>query len=242
MNKIIRRILLFICICVFLFSAFQLGKIFYNYYTIEKESAELVTQYVEEPEEEKEDPLKRVVNFEELQNINSDVIGWLYIPDTKIDEPILKGENNDTYLYTDLYMKSNTAGNVFIDEINSRDFSDDNTIIYGHNMKNGSRFHDLRYFVEKDYFNEHQDIYIYLPDGSVYVYQAVASTVIAATSDLYQKGIDYDSYMNQVKSEASVYQNVSDEQVNMIMLSTCYSGTENRYVVYGQLREKVKSG
>ena len=47
--------------------------------------------------------------------------------------------------------------------------------------------------------------------------------------------------MNQVKSEASVYQNVSDEQVNMIMLSTCYSGTENRYVVYGQLREKVKS-
>lgn len=84
-------------------------------------------------------------------------------------------------------MKSNTAGNVFIDEINSRDFSDDNTIIYGHNMKNGSRFHDLRYFVEKDYFNEHQDIYIYLPDGSVYVYQAVASTVIAATSDLYQK-------------------------------------------------------
>ena len=54
MNKIIRRILLFICICVFLFSAFQLGKIFYNYYTIEKESAELVTQYVEEPEEEKE--------------------------------------------------------------------------------------------------------------------------------------------------------------------------------------------
>lgn len=66
MNKIIRRILLFICICVFLFSAFQLGKIFYNYYTIEKESAELVTQYVEEPEEEKEDPLKRVVNFEEL--------------------------------------------------------------------------------------------------------------------------------------------------------------------------------
>ena len=89
--------------------------------------------------------------------------------------------------------------------------------------------------------NEHQDIYIYLPDGSVYVYQAVASTVIAATSDLYQKGIDYDSYMNQVKSEASVYQNVSDEQVNMIMLSTCYSGTENRYVVYGQLREKVKS-
>ena len=241
MNKIIRRILLFICICVFLFSAFQLGKIFYNYYTIEKESEQLTTKYDEEPAEDAEDPPTRVINFTELQNINSDVIGWLYIPGTQIDEPILKGENNDTYLRTDLYMKSNTAGNLFIDEINSRDFSDDNTIIYGHNMKNGSRFHDLRYFVEKEYFDEHQNIYIYLPDGSINVYQAVASTIIEATSDLYQKGIDYSSYMNQVKSQASVYQNVSEEQTNMIMLSTCYSGTENRYVVYGQLRENVKS-
>ncbi len=241
MKKNIRRLLLFVCVCVFLFSAFQLGKIFYNYYTIEKESEELITKYVEEPEEEVEDPLHRVINFTELQNINSDVIGWLYIPGTQIDEPILKGENNDTYLRTDLYMKSNTAGNLFIDEINSRDFSDDNTIIYGHNMKNGSRFHDLRYFVEKEYFDEHQNIYIYLPDGSINVYQAVASTIIEATSDLYQKGIDYSSYMNQVKSQASVYQNVSEEQTNMIMLSTCYSGTENRYVVYGQLRENVKS-
>ena len=240
MKKIIRRILLVVCICVFLFSAFQLGKIFYNYYTIEKESTELITKYVEEPQEDDNDPLKRVINFEELQNINSDVIGWLYIPDTKIDEPILKGENNDTYLRTDLYMKANTAGNLFIDEINSRDFSDDNTIIYGHNMKNGSRFHDLRYFVEKEYFNEHQDIYIYLPDGSINVYQGVASAVIDSRSDLYQKGIDYQKYMNQVKSEASVYQNVSEKQVNMIMLSTCYTGTENRYVVYGQLKENYK--
>ena len=237
MKKIIRRVLLVVCICDFLFSAFQLGKIFYNYYTIEKESTELVTKYIEEPQEDEDSPLKRVINFEELQKINSDVIGWLYIPDTKIDEPILKGENNDTYLRTDLYMKENSAGNLFIDEINSRDFSDDNTIIYGHNMKNGSRFHDLRYFVEKDYFNEHQNIYIYLPDGSINVYQAVASAIIDARSDLYQKGIDYPKYMNQVKSEASVYQNVSEEQIPMIMLSTCYTGTENRYVVYGQLIE-----
>lgn len=240
MRKIIRRILLGICICIFLFSAFQLGKIFYNYYMIEKESTELITKYIEEPQEDKDDPLKRVINFEELQNINDDVIGWLYIPGTKIDEPILKGENNDTYLRTDLYMKVNNAGNLFIDEINSRDFSDDNTIIYGHNMKNGSRFHDLRYFVEKDYFDEHQKIYIYLPDGSINVYQGVAAAIIDSRSDLYQKGIDYTEYISQVKSAASVYQNISEEQVPMIMLSTCYTGTENRYVVYGQLRENTK--
>ena len=70
--------------------------------------------------------------------------------------------------------------------------------------------------------------------------RCVASAVIDSRSGLYQKGIDYQKYMNQVKSEASVYQNVSEKQVNMIMLSTCYTGTENRYVVYGQLKENVK--
>lgn len=243
MKNTIRKILLVVCVCVFLYSAFSLGKIFYDYYMIEKETAELVSKYVDTDtgvQEDKQDPLNRVIDFTELQKVNEDIIGWLYIPDTKIDEPIVKGENNDTYLYTDVYLKSNKAGSLFIDEINDQDFQDDNTIIYGHNMKNGSRFHDLRYFVEKDYFLEHRLIYIYLPDGSIQVYQGAASAVIEATSELYQKGIDYQEYMKKVKSVSSVYEDVSDEPVNMIMLSTCYTGTDNRYVLYGQFKENIK--
>lgn len=134
MKEKIRKVILVISVCVFVFSAFQLGKIFYDYYMIEKETNDIVDSYVEEPQEDK-DPLHRVIHFKELQKTNSDVIGWLYIPDTKIDEPILKGNNNDSYLYTDIYKKSNKAGAIFIDEINEKDFKDDNTIIYGHNMK-----------------------------------------------------------------------------------------------------------
>ena len=171
---------------------------------------------------------------------NKDVIGWLYIPDTKIDEPILKGKDNDTYLYTDIYKKSNKAGSIFIDEINKGDLSDDNTIIYGHNMKNGSRFHDLRYFIENDYFQKHPLIYIYLPDGTVNVYNVFASCVIKSTSDLYQKGIQYSKYIQSVLKQASVKGTVSDEEKPLIMLSTCYNGTDNRYVVYAQLKENVK--
>ena len=240
MKEKIRKVILVISVCVFVFSAFQLGKIFYDYYMIEKETNDIVDSYVEEPQEDK-DPLHRVIHFKELQKTNSDVIGWLYIPDTKIDEPILKGNNNDSYLYTDIYKKSNKAGAIFIDKINEKDFKDDNTIIYGHNMKNGSRFHDLRYFVENDYFQEHSLIYIYLPDGTVNIYDAFASTIIDANSDLYAKGINYKKYIESIQDVAKVYKEVSDKEAPLAMLSTCYNGTDNRYVVYGRLKENVKT-
>lgn len=237
MKDKIRKVILVICVCVFAYSAFQLGKIFYEYYSIEKESENLIDEYVVEKEE---NPIQRAVNFKALQATNPDVIGWLYIPDTKIDEPILKGKINDTYLYTDIYKKKNKAGSVFIDEINKKDFSDDNTIIYGHNMKNGSRFHDLRYFVKEDYYKKHSTIYIYLPDGSVNVYDAVASAVIKSTSSMYQKGIDYPKYVKEIQKIASVQSPISEKQKPFIMLSTCYNGTDNRYIVYGQFKENIK--
>ena len=205
MKEKIRKVILVISVCVFVFSAFQLGKIFYDYYMIEKETNDIVDTYVEEPQDDK-DPLHRVIHFKELQKNNSDVIGWLYIPDTKIDEPILKGKDNDSYLYTDIYKKSNKAGAIFIDN--------------GHNMKNGSRFHDLRYFVENDYFQEHSLIYIYLPDGTVNIYDAFASTIIDANSDLYAKGINYKKYIESIQDVAKVYKEVSDKEAPLAMLST----------------------
>lgn len=240
MKDKLRKFILFVCVCVFAYSAFQLGKIFYDYYMIEKETTEIVTTYVTE-EKDDDDPINRVVDFEKLKERNKDVIGWLYIPDTKIDEPILKGENNNSYLYTDIDKKSNKAGSVFIDEINKTDFNDDNTIIYGHNMKNGSRFHDIRYYVEQDYSDAHHTVYIYLPDGSVNVYDAYASAIIEADSDLYQKGINYKKYTQSVIDQSKVKGEVSAEQKPLIMLSTCYNGTDNRYVLFAQFKENVKN-
>lgn len=247
MKEKIRKILLVICVCVFVYSVFQLGMIFYNYYKTEKDSQELVEDYIAEPEtkdeDEEIDPLKRVVDFKKLQERNKDVIGWLYIPDTTIDEPILKGASNDTYLRTDIDHQSKTAGQVFIDEINSKDFSDDNTIIYGHNMRNGTRFHDLRYYVEKEFYDEHNLVYIYLPDNTVNVYKIYSANVINASSDFYQKGINYTSYVQNAQSSAKQTSEVSDEQQPLILLSTCYAhNSENRYVVFARLDKNVKIG
>ena len=85
-----------------LIRSFQLGKIFYEYYSIEKESENLIDEYVVEKEE---NPIQRAVNFKALQATNPDVIGWLYIPDTKIDEPILKGKNKMIHIFIQIYIR-----------------------------------------------------------------------------------------------------------------------------------------
>ncbi|MDE6952910.1 MAG: class B sortase [Erysipelotrichales bacterium] len=242
MKELVRKILLFICVCVFCYSAYQLLDIYLNYKNIEKQSAELVETYVKEPKnEEKAKPEERIVDFKELQKKNKDVIGWLYIPDTNIDEPILKGENNDTYLRTGIDHRSNSAGQVFIDEMNNKDFNDDNTIIYGHNMKNGSRFHNLRYYMKKEFFEEKSLVYIFLPNQSVNIYEVFSARVIDASSHLYQKDIDYKTYVKEVTSKARQCKEVSDEEAPLIMLSTCYdAGSDDRYVVFGRLKENIK--
>lgn len=244
MKEIIRKVLLVVCVCVFAYSVFQLGTIFYEYYRTEKDSEELIESYIDDSAQEAtEDPLNRVVDFKSLISRNKDVIGWLYIPDTKIDEPILKGATNDSYLRTDIDHKVKTAGQIFIDEINSKDFKDDNTIIYGHNMKNGTRFHDLRYYVEKEFYEQHPTVYIYLPDGSVNVYQIFSANIINAQSDFYSKGINYIQFVKNAQKSAKQKSDVSQEQQSLILLSTCYAhNSDSRYVVFARLDKNVKIG
>lgn len=236
MKKVLRNIILVVSIAVFVYSAFNLAKIWYDYRQIDK----LDDSIVEEYSTEEIDPLERKIDFDALLKRNSDVIGWLYIPETSIDEPILKGANNDTYLRTDIDKNSNIAGTLFIDERNNKDFKDKNTIIYGHNMKNSSRFHDLRHFVKDDYFAEHKEIYIYLPDGQIYVYDIISANEIHAESSLYSIN-NSNEFIADIFASSLQKREVSEYGKPLVMLSTCYaSGSDQRYVVFGQLREEVK--
>lgn len=245
MKETIRKLLIIVCAIVFVYSAFQLGKIFYGYYKIEKETSVLVEEYVKDEKQEGKvfDPRKRTIDFKNLKSRNSDVVGWLYIPNTKIDEVLLKGKSNDTYLRSDIDGNYNYAGALFLDENNSRDLKDVNTTIYGHNMKNGSRFHDLRYYVinGKGYMDDHPYIYIYLPDGSINVYQVFASATIKDDSSLYNISNSYKKYVDKVLANAKYKKNVSDKEAPIIMLSTCHSSSEDqRYVAFARLKENLK--
>lgn len=107
-----------------------------------------------------------LTHIEALQEINPDVIGWIYITVTDISYPVLHGEDNDTYLHASWTDKAttSTAGSIFMDSSNSPDFSDFNTIIYGHRMRNETMFGKLKYYKSKDYWQAHPDVYVVMTD------------------------------------------------------------------------------
>ena len=112
-----------------------------------------------ERESEAGDDRPEGIDFAELSSINPDIYAWIRIPDTQIDYPVLQREEDDTY-----YLRHNSsgryafAGSIYTEEANSRDFKDPMTVLYGHNMRDGSMFQNLHFFEdEEDYLIELQD-------------------------------------------------------------------------------------
>ena len=123
-----------------------------------------------EPEsEETEAPYISPIDFEALWAENSDVVGWITIPDTKIDYPILYTDNNETYLHTDFNGKDSVYGAIYLDCDSEPDFSGWNNPIYGHHMKDGSMFKDVVKFKDEEFFKEHQYFEIYTPERTIHL-------------------------------------------------------------------------
>ena len=105
------------------------------------------------------------VDFDGMWEVNKDVYAWITVPGTVIDYPILQHATDNTY-----YLNYNIDGSygypgcIYTENLNSKDFTDNNTVIYGHNMKNGSMFAGLHKFEDADFFNEHKQVLIYTPE------------------------------------------------------------------------------
>ena len=141
-KDLIRKIILLVCICVFCYSAYNLASIFFEYKSMDDSNKEVEETYVTENTEQKNS--YKTIDFEALLARNSDVKGWIDIPDTKVSYPIVQGETNDTYIHSDIDKKEFRAGSIFIASENKNPFTDLNTVIYGHNMKNGSMFNNIK--------------------------------------------------------------------------------------------------
>ena len=159
------------------------------------------------------------VDFASLQAMNPDIVAWLRIPGV-LEYPVVRGKDNSYYLNHTVQKTYNIAGSIFLDYRNERDFSDSKNIIYGHNMKDGSMFHVLRNYQDIDFFQEHTDMEIYLPDGRTLNYQIIACEQVPADSEVYQI-TKYDSEKTE-KQE--------------LLLSTCSARVDRRLL----LRWRVK--
>ena len=118
---------------------------------------------------EKETEYVSPIDFQALWAVNPDVVGWITIPDTRIDYPILQGKDNDQYLHTDMEGNETVAGEIFLDFEDEGDFSSLHNVIYGHHMKNGTMFKDVVYFKEQEFFDAHGQIVIYTPQREIHL-------------------------------------------------------------------------
>lgn len=196
--------------------------------------------------------MKNPIYFGKLQKINSDIYAWIRIPDTNIDYPIVQRAGDDGYyLRRDIYGKPKVAGSIFTEECNSKDFSDPNTVIYGHNMRNKSMFQNLHLFEDPDFFEENPYVYIYTPD-SVRVYEIFAA--YAYDDRHLMHAFDFDDeevfarYLEDIRDVRSMNKNLREDvevtsEDKIITLETCIKGqTRARYLVQAVLIKNEETG
>jgi len=177
------------------------------------------------------------LDLDSLRAINEDVIGWIEIPGTPLSYPLLQGEDNAYYLNHSWNRQYNAGGSIFLEQSSRADFSDFNTIIYGHRMSDSSMFNSLRHYADETYWQEHPRVYI-VTDQGVRVYEVFAAMEVTVTDPVYWLVGDGGKYRQRVLDfclENSVVAGAAApaETDRIITLSTCTSLniSDNRWVV-----------
>ncbi|NLG25173.1 MAG: class B sortase, partial [Clostridiales bacterium] len=181
---------------------------------------------------------RKLVDFAALRAVNDDVVAWIYAEGTPIDYPVVLGDDNAYYLDHTFFGRPGSAGAIFIDAANRADFSDGNTVVYGHHMKDGSMFAGLPNYGDQAYYDAHPVIYLYTPDGdyaielfSGYVRDASALPIDFAGPEAFLGYVDAVRQLSDFESDVVV---AADDRI--VTLITCtYNFDDARYAVHGRL-------
>lgn len=265
-GKAVRTIILLIALAVFCYSAYQLYSIFHVYRAAGREYDELAENYTdpdgvngvaagsgaadgpviaaeEEFVEDAEPPFS--VDFESLRAINPDVIGWLYVDALpNINYPICRGEDNDYYLHHTFRKEYLFAGSIFMDCVNTPDFSDPSTIVYGHNMRNQSMFGLLKFLKDQEKLDSDPYFWILTPTASYryHIYSAFDTRFDSDAYTLFAGGGDnFLKWEEEMKSRSVITQDVPlSTNDHTVILSTCTSNSSVRCVVFGKCVSSVR--
>lgn len=180
------------------------------------------------------------VNFSALLEVNEDVIGWLYCEGTPIHYPVVQSHDNDDYLHADLYGNYLYSGTLFADCRSGAIGTDQNHIIYGHTMKNGSMFGTMRNYKKQSYYDAHPFLFYLTPDQD-YRIDLFAGIITEAASEYYYpnfQGADgFAAVLKKIQSKSTFSSDVTvTENDRIVMLSSCdYEFNNARYVIFGKL-------
>ena len=265
-GSILRTIILIAAIGVFVYSAWNLYKIYHGYHAANEEYAELADSFTSRPEEEKKaDPDESIpvtppqgeaqkepegtliedadppvsVNWEELRAINPEIVGWIYVDaEPVINYPICQTKDNEYYLHMTFRRDYLFAGSIFEECMNASDFSDVNTIVYGHHMKNGSMFGMLKLLKNQEVYDSDPYFWILTPKGN-YRYHIFAAFDTGAESDVYTLisagGPEALEWEKKMQSRSEVQNSVPlSGNDHCVILSTCTSDSSMRCVIIGK--------
>ena len=266
-GNVISTLILLIAIGIFCFAAWKLVTIYLDYktgvdeYTALEEYAnnEKVTEGLEDTMDVNDtmgdewgdaeltehsgsnrfENMENPIDFDSLQEINPDVIGWLEMEavDT-INYPIVQGEDNDYYLHRTFQRTDNFAGSIFMDYMNKSNFGQRNTIIYGHNMKNGSMFGSLKDYRDQEVYNKSPYFWIYTPTR-IYKYEIFSCAEVDKFGQNYQITFqdkeDFQEFIYHAQDQSLYDTGVDvDYTDTVVTLSTCTGNEATRFIVQGK--------
>ena len=198
---------------------------------------------IQEPEQAAEpepEPVDIPIDFAELQKMNPEIYAWIQIPGTEVDYPIVQRPEDDAY-YLDHTIEGEEGlpGSIYTESLNKQDFTDKNTVIYGHNMKDCTMFGGLKDYKDSAYMDEHSEVYIYTPEH-IFTYKIFAAVtydsrhiMVAFDFDQDEQYQAYLDSLSQVRNMAS-YINTDipvTTSDRIITMSTCNGNNDQRFLV-----------
>ena len=245
-KNIVINILLIIFICIFIYSGYNI----FMWLKSDRETKALeeglylnvVTEVKNNEESEEENVVNEEqiqelqVDFDELKSINEDIFAWIKIDDTYINYPILKGESDEYYLKRDIYKKYSVSGSIFVDSSTNTNLEDDNTVIYGHNMKNERMFANL-HKINNGILGNDVTVQILLPERNI-KYKVFASYILEPNSDIIKKNFESkeekQNYIDTAIKRSNIKYDIDNINYdnNIITLITCDNNNKRRVIVH----------
>ena len=178
------------------------------------------------------------IDFEKLAKVNSDVACWLYHPAIGVNLPVVHGPDNEYYLRRGFNRYRRQAGTLFIDYRNKGDFSDRNTIIYGHGRRDLTMFGKLHYYKNAEFCEKNPFFYLYVP-GHRYRLEIVATGYTKDASDYYDlpAGDYWDELLDRLMEQSPYDFGISiSPEDHYVTLSTCaYDYQDERWIVIARI-------
>ena len=252
MKKVLSALAIVIALGVFVFSGCKIYEILSSRYMAKehyKSYDEFVvvsteeTKATEATEKKKKSNVKCdiKIDFDSLKKKYPNAVGWIYMKDTVINYPVMQTTDNSYYLTRLPDTTINASGSIYADYRNTEPMAEDNYIIYGHNMKNGSMFGVLNKFRYSDFYNSHSYFYYLTPDKT-YKVNILAGCDMNVNGEIYATGFSADKkneLVNELIGKSAFTPKKKYKKTDkLITLSTCSNSANNvRFVVVGAIQE-----